>query len=121
MTERTAAVTILAALNAVLGDADAYDIDEVPAERPDKYVAIDITRRWVPERRFGGKVMLPGYFLTVEYHARNVHDVRSMREKAVAALEDVILSGDIGPFTFATAAEVSARDGWFDSADTFTF
>lgn len=116
------ATTILAALNVTLGDADAYEIDEVPTERPERYVAIDITRRWVPGRRFGSKVMLPGYFLTTEYHARNVHDVRSMREKAMAALEDVVLSGDLGPFSFAAASEISNRDGgWFDSADTWTF
>jgi hypothetical protein len=121
VTEEEQAQAILAALNGVLGDAEAFDIDGVPTERPDRYVVIDITRRWMPEQLASGEVPIPGWFLTTEYHARNVNDVREMRRRTQQELEDQVLPGDAGPFAFQTADEITSVDGWCDSADTWTY
>jgi hypothetical protein len=121
VTEEEQAQAVLTALNGVLGNAEAYDIDAVPAERPRRYVVIDVTRRWVPDQLVSGEVTIPGGFLTTEYHARSVYDVREMRRITTAALEDKVLAGVLGPFTFETADDVNGNDGWFDSADTWTF
>lgn len=121
------AAAIITALDAALpASVTVCDLDDLPTPRPEKYVAVSVSRRYVPERRFGGRVMLPGGRLVVGYGARTVSDIREMRRRATAALENVALTvgGDtLGPFVFETADDIdSVSDGaWFASSDYFTF
>lgn len=120
--EEAQATAIKAALVAAMpASVGVYDPDEVPVERPATFLTVTPSRRYVPERRFGGDVTLPGGRLVIEYAARSVTNVRAMRRYVTAALEGVILPGDLGPFTYETSDEVDGRDGWFDAADFFTY
>lgn len=116
------ATTIIAALNtAYPAQVNAYDWDDVPAEHPARYTQVDVSRRFVPERRLGGDVMVPGSRLVTRYSARSVSDLREIRRLTMTALEGVILSGDVGPFVFESEDPMQTDDGWLTAADAWTF
>lgn len=109
---KTALATALADIPPT-GSVKAYDYDEipggqygnVPGELPARYVAIDISRRYVPERRYSGEVMLPGHRLGTRYCAATMTTARELQRRIVVALEDVILASDLGPFSFEVESE----------------
>lgn len=127
------AVAIKAAITAELPEGvSAYDADEVPGttggpsgSTPARFVQIDVERRWVPERRFGGAVPIHGGALTTHYRAPNKTAARALRAATFAALEDrayALPGGDtVGPFTFESDGGIGMVDGAWSGFDIFTF
>lgn len=130
MTEKEQATAILAALNAALSGAVAYEYDKVPGSygnsgaRPNKYVVVDISRRFVDKRLSSGEVSISGGRLGVRYVAKSTNDARNMRTLATGVLEDKILitaAGEVGPFVFESSEAIVPDDGYQSGADVFTF
>lgn len=131
MTESEQAAAIFAALNAALAPRSvAYEYGKVPGANgnngtePDRYVVVDISRRYVEHRRASGFVPLQGGRVGTRYIAKSATDVRAMRAKVTAALEDQILvtdAGEIGPFTFESADPMRSDAAYLVAEDLFTF
>ena len=118
------AVAIKAAIQAGLpAGVTVYDVDEVPGATggasgttPARYVTIELSRRWHPERR-GDADMIHGGALTTHYRAANVTLCRNLREAVTAALEDRaydLTGGDtVGPFSHQfDNGFIYAAEGW---------
>lgn len=122
------AVAILAAIQAELpAGVTAYEADEVPGTAggptgsalPSRYVTIELSRRWHPEKR-GDADMIPGFALTTHYRAPSIAGVggcRDLRKAVTAALEGraySLLDGDtIGPFSFEFDGGINyVAEGW---------
>ncbi len=120
------ATAIKAAIAAELPTAVAvYDVDEVPGTAggptsstgnpPSKYVTIQMSRRWHPERR-GDADMIHGGALTTHYYAQNVTVCRDLRAAVTAALENRaydLPGGDtVGPFSHQFDGEPAYAAGW---------
>lgn len=130
VTEKSDATLVLAALNAALTPAAAYEYDKVPGSngnsgsRPNKYVVVDLSRRYVEKRSASGEVTVSGGRLGVRYVAKSTNDARNMRALATATLEDQILSadlGEIGPFVFESSEPIAPDDELMSGYDVFTF
>ena len=130
MTENEQAAAIMAALNAALAPAVAYEYGKVPGAggnagtEPAKYVLVDISRRYVPGRRASGEVTLPGGRLGTRYVARSSSDLRNMRRLVTATLEDKILTtaaGEVGPFVFESADPARPDEAFQVADDAWTF
>lgn len=127
MTEKEQAEAILAAINAAIAPAVAYEYDKVPGAfgnagtRPIRFATIAITRRFVDKRRASGEVSTNGYRLVVRYAAKATNDARNMRDKSNAALEEQILPGDIGPFIWTSSQAFGPDDGYQSGSDTYDF
>lgn len=130
MTEKEQATLILAALNAALAPAVAYDYDKVPGAygnagtRPSQYAVIDITLKYGDKRRASGEVSVDGYRIGVRYVAKATNNARNMRALTLATLRDKILTADgaeVGPFVFESAEAIVPDDGYQSGSDVFTF
>ncbi len=134
MTEKEQAAAILAALNASLQtgspSATAYPYDKVPGaygnagNRPQRYVVVDITRKYEDKRRASGEVSTNGYRIGVRYVAKATNDAGNMRALVTGVLEDQILTtdaGEVGPFVFETSEAILPDDGYQSGSDVFTF
>lgn len=124
MTAQENATAVLAALNASLTPKVAYDYDEVPAERPDNYVEISVSRRFGGEPRLTGRKGSTGWRVTTRAVSRYVSDARLMQEKCRTALEYVRLTvgGETTtPIDFESEDPVGPDDGWFSGLITWTY
>lgn len=130
MTEKAQSETILAAINAAITPAVAYEYDKVPGAygnegtRPLKFATVCIVRRFTAKRRGSGEVSVGSYRVTVRYAAKATNDARNMRELTTATLEDKILGSgatEIGPFIFESSQLIGPDDGYQSGSDTFTF
>ena len=123
-TQEALATAIKAAIQAELpAGVTVYDVDEVPNTNggpsgtlPARYVTIEVSRRWHPERR-GDADMIHGGALTTHYRAANVTLCRALREAVTAALEDRaydLPGGDtVGPFSHQfDNGFIYAAEGW---------
>lgn len=126
------AVAIIAAINAELpAGVLAYEVDKVPGTTggpsgttPVRYVTVELSRRWHPERR-GDADMIPGFSLVTHYRAPGINGVggaRDLRDAVTAALENrayPLPDGDtVGPFSFEFDGGLNyVASGWsgFDS------
>lgn len=122
-------VAIKAALDTALqaGVSDprllAYDFDDVPAPRPENYVSLSLSRRYIDGFRLGGPHGLRGGRLTTGYVSKHVNFARELQRRTRAALEDVaLLSGALGPFRFEMEHPITDdEDGYYFGADLWTF
>jgi len=89
------------------------------------HILVLVDRRFVPERLLSGEVPLPGGRVFARYVGTSEADVYAFRAATAAALEDQILPGGLGPFTFEGSDslddEVDGSTTWFTAADTFTY
>lgn len=124
---------IKAAIAAEMEPSDGvYELDEVPgskgspdtSEPPARYVAVDVSRRWHPERR-GNADMIPGGALTTHYRGPMVRDVRELRRRTGVGLENRaygLPDGDtVGPFSFEFEGDLEYVDGAWTAFDTWRF
>jgi len=130
MTENEQAAAILAAINAAIAPAVAYEYGKVPGtngnagSEPTKYVLVAISRRYVPERRASGEVTVPGGRLSTRYIAKSVADGRTMRQRTTDVLEDKILTtaaGEVGPFVFESGDPFQPDETFQVATDLWTF
>jgi len=130
VTESEQAEAILAALNAALAPAVAYEYGKVPGSNgnagtePPKYVLVDVSRRYVDSFRAGGGPSLKSYRLGTRYVAKSTGDARTMRQRVTDALEGQIITtaaGEVGPFIFEAGDPVLPDDGFQVGTDTWTF
>ncbi|MGH3996679.1 MAG: hypothetical protein ACRDTJ_04370 [Pseudonocardiaceae bacterium] len=119
------ATAIKAAIQAELpAGVTVYDVDEVPGATgssdsgptPARYVTIELSRRWHPERR-GDADMIHGGALTTHYRAPNVTLARALRKAVTAGLENRaydLPDGDtVGPFSHQfDNGFLQAAEGW---------
>lgn len=125
--QKTLATAIKAAIQAGLPTGvNVYDVDGVPGTTggptsstgnpPSRYVTIELSRRWHPERR-GGADMIHGGALTTHYRGANVNQARDLREAVTTALENRaynLAGGDtVGPFSHQfDNGFIYAAEGW---------
>jgi hypothetical protein len=125
------ALAVKAAIAAAMpAGVNVYDIDEVPntpggptGTMPTRYVALDLSRRWHPERR-GDADVIPAWALVTHYRAPNVTSGRELRRRVTEALEDRaydLPDGDtVGPFVFDFDDGFSYVDGGWSAFDGWT-
>lgn len=130
MTEKEQAAAILAALNAALSPAAAYEYDKVPGaygndgKRPQRYAVVDISRKFEEKRRGSGEESVSGGRVGIRYVAKSTNDARNMRVLVTAALEEQVLeseAGELGPFVFETSEAIVPDDGYQTGSDVFVF
>lgn len=124
----TDAAAILAAINAKFSTKRAYEHGDPALPSLTTYhVLVMVFRRYVPERRASGEVTMPGgrvvtrYIVPIQGLASPMTALRLLRDQTAAALEDQILPGDVGPFTFESADVVDEDEGWLVQQDTWTY
>ena len=119
------ATAILDAINAQFASVHAYDRSDVAVPKlSTDHIIVDLSRRYVAERRFSGIVTSPGGRVMVRFVATTASNVYVMQARVKAALEDQILAtaaGEVGPFTFETSDPLGPDDGWLSAADTYTY
>ena len=120
MTEQDVATAVLAAINAQFSTVRAYELTDpaVKALTTD-HVLVVTARRFVPDRLASGEVTVPGGRVVTRYVAKTAGNVRNLRAKTAAALEDRILGG-IGPFVFESEDAPDMDGGWVVATDTWT-
>jgi hypothetical protein len=118
--------TLVAAINAQLPDSvRAYDLDDLPGERPDTYVEITLSRRPIDEsRRADGSLSFVGYRLGTRVVARYATSARAAQGRCSAALDFVSMTfpdGATAVIEFETEDDVAPDDGWFSALTDWTF
>lgn len=125
MTAQDHADTVVAAINAQFATACAYDLDKVPAARPDDYVEVSVSRRFGGTLNVAGTTGVVGYRVACRAVSRTeVANVRHALEKCRAALEFKRLSvsgGVTTPVQFETEDPAGSDDGWFSGLVAFTY
>lgn len=125
MTAQQTAAAILAVLNPALDPRQAFELDEVPAERPSEYVEITLTRMFGGQRRNCGGIGTTGYRLTARAVSQfAVSNVRKSLETCRAELEFLrLVVGDrtSTPLQFETEDPAAYDDGWFSGLHAYTF
>lgn len=116
-TDRTAAA---AAIDAQFTTPRSKTFAQGAAATTD-YIIVAAYRRHVADQLASGEVTIPGGRLLTRYVGKTEANVNVMRTRTRAALEDKILSGDVGPFVFETADVVQPDDGWFVATDLWTY
>lgn len=85
------------------------------------HVIVAAYRRYVADRLGSGEVTILGGRMLTRYVAKTEANANVMRTRTRTALEDKILSGDVGPFVFESADVVQPDDGWFVATDLWTY
>ena len=123
MTQETDAAEVIAAIDAQFSTPLAVDIDDAAA-KVGNHVIVFLSRRYVDGKMIDGSARAAGGRLVTRYVGRTVGDVRVMRQKTTAALEDRFLA-TVGPFSFEVEQESLAYDaddgGWYVAADAWVF
>ena len=125
MTAQATMTAALAEINAQFTTTHAYDLEDVPNERPGDYLEVSLSRRFGGNLKQGGSMDVVGYRLTVRAVSQtSVSNVRNSLEKARDALEFVRLtvgSGTTTPIQFETEDPADYDKGWFSGLLAFTF
>ena len=120
----TAQDAITAAINAKFASPPVLTLAQSKAATSD-YINVFTARRYVPTRRMSGEVPIPGNRVVVRCVCKTEANLDVFRVRVTAALEDQILAGDVGPFTFESETfidpnEVDASD-WYLSESNWTY
>lgn len=127
MSQANDLATVLAAINAKYPTKKrAYSFGDLAVKSlTSGHILVLVDRRYVPERLLSGEVPLPGGRVFTRYVGTSEADVYAFRAATTAALEDQILAGGLGPFTFEASDsiddEVDGSTTWLTAADTWTF
>lgn len=120
----TAQESITAAINAKFTSAKVISLLVAKTATTD-YINVFVARRFVPERRSSGEVTMPGNRAIIRCVCKTEANLDVFRARVASALEDQILTGDFGPFTFEVETfidpdNVNSTD-WYLSESTWTF
>jgi hypothetical protein len=126
VTEEANATAVIATLNAALPTSvRAYDLDELPATRPDNYVEVTVSRRFGGQQRNTAQATTQGWRITTRsVSSVSVFNARKNAETVRAALEFARLSvggSTTTPVQFETAETVGDDDGWWSGLTTWTY
>lgn len=125
MTAQTTMTAALAAINAEFTTTRAYDLEDVPNDRPADYLEVSLSRRFGGNLKQGGSMDVVGYRLTVRAVSQHsVSNVRHSLDKAREALEFVRLTigaSTTTPIQFETEDPADYDKGWFSGLLAFTF
>lgn len=121
----TAQDSIAAAINAKFASPPVLTLAQAKAATKD-YINVFVARRFVPERRASGEVTLPGNRVVVRCVCKTEANLDVFRGRVASALEDQILTGDVGPFVFESEDFVDpdlvdATGDWYLAESTWTF
>lgn len=116
---------VLAALNAALAPKVAYDVGDVPLDRPNEYVEVFLTRRYGGNQKASGHKALTLWRITVRAVSRSsTNNVRLMLDKCREALEFRSLPVGADATTsiqFENARTIAPDEGWFTGAANYTY
>lgn len=122
MSASTDAAAILAAINATFTTPRAYELgDPGLATLTTDHIVVMVFRRFVPEKNAAGEVPIHGGRVVTRYIAKTPANVRVLRDRTTQALEDQILTGGVGPFTFESSDTADQDGAWLVESDTWTF
>lgn len=124
--EQTHAAAVVARLNAVLPAAvRAYSSDDVPADKPSKYVEVSVTRRAGGNLRSAAVTATGGWRITTRVVDQvSVANARLTANTVRTAIEFYYLS--IGgktstPVQFETSDPIAPDDGWWSGLTAWTY
>ncbi len=121
MTAETDYAAIKTAVDAQFATVRAYDPDDAKAIKTD-HVLLFLSRRFTGHYRGSGEESSRGGRVLTRYVGKTVSNVRDIQRRVRLAIEDQILSGDVGPFVFETEDSINDDgDGWFTAADSWTY
>lgn len=122
MTPEEMATAAVALINAKFSSTRAYELDEVPATRPESYVEVSVARRPIRgNQRHDGSPSFKGYRLTARFVAQSITNARLLEQKTTEALDFIALGPDVTPVEFETATSIDPDDGWFSGVTSWTF
>lgn len=118
------AAVIAAAINAKFSAPQVISLVQAKSATKD-YINVFTARRFVPDRRESGEVTVPGGRTIIRLATKSETNLANYRSKVFAALEDQILTDDVGPFVFESEDfvdpdEVAGSD-WYLADITFTY
>lgn len=108
----TALSSITAAINAKFTTPPVITLAQAKTATTD-YVNVFISRRYTDNYRGSGEVSVIGYRAVIRCVCKTEANLGVFVTRVTAALEDQILSGDVGPFRFETESTVDP-DAVFD-------
>lgn len=85
------------------------------------YIIVAAYRRYVDDQLASGEVTISGGRLMTRYVGLTEANVNVMRSRTRTALEDKILTGDVGPFVFESGDVATPDDGWIVATDFWTY
>lgn len=116
------ATAIIAAINAQFTTVRAFDMSDDDVKSIDvDHILVTVSRRYVDEQLASGEVPIPGGRVVTRYVAKTIANVYTLRSRTAAAIEDQILTGDVGPFSFESDEVPGPDDGWISAADVWTY
>ena len=116
----TDAAAITAAINAKFATAPVLTLKQAATATTD-HILLFISRRYVADRLASGEVTIIGWRVLTRYVCKTEGNVDVFRARVRAALEDQILTGDVGPFTFETENTTTQDGDWLVSSDSWTY
>lgn len=120
MSQTTTAAAISAAIDAQFATPRVVSMTEA-ASRTTDHIIVFISRRYTEGRLASGEARVIGGRVITRYITKDDGNVRVMRERTAAAVEEKFLPGSDGPLAFETSTEVEEDDGWFVASDSWTY
>lgn len=123
MSQESDATAVIAAINAQFSTPRAFEIDDARTQTGN-HIIVFLSRRYMDGAMSDGSASSFGGRVVTRYVAASVGDLRNMRDKTTAALEEKSASG-VGPFAFEAEQESLAFDadsgGWYVAADSWVY
>lgn len=124
--EQLHAAAIIARLNATLpASVRAYDSDDVPDVKPDKYVEVIVTRRFGANLRSSGRTAAAGWRVACRsVDQTSVANARHTANYVRTALEFyrvTVSSKKSTPIQFETEDPIGPDDGWYSGLSSWTY
>lgn len=122
MTQASETAAICAAINAQFSLSDPAVAPADATALTGDHIIVFASRRFVADRLASGEVTIPGGRVLTRYVSKVGANVSNMQAKARAALEDQIIAGGLGPFTFEAEDVLDDdADGYWTAADVWTY
>jgi hypothetical protein len=122
--QRAHATAIRTALNASITPDLAYDADDLPAIRPNRYVEVYLARRFIPANRNGTSGITGWRLLARTVDKTSVDNAQLLQSKVNTALNEqslVIGSGSTTPIQFESEEPIGPDDGWYSGSTAWTY
>ncbi len=123
--QRAHATAIRSALDAGITPDHSYDVDDLPAERPTRYVEVYLTRRFIPATRNGGTSGITAWRLLARtVDQTSVDNARLLQSKVATVLNEqslTIAGGLTTPIQFESEEPIGPDDGWYSGATAWTY
>lgn len=122
--ERAHAAVVVEALDGPLGQWQAFDVDELPADLPPIYVEVYVSRRFGAPLRPCGARQGSAWRLRTRAVGRTVDEARAARHAVAGRLDDqrLVIGGvETKPVRFEAEDPIGWDDGRYSGSTTWTY